>query len=271
MMDKFDDVLEDIRRVAEEKGYILNHEIDNLVGNNFTPEDIVTLYDRLSEEKIDFFDTREKALLKIEAKKRRVEKEETKNAEMLKTVIRYDDPVRMYLREMGKVPLLDREGEVELAKRIEEGQLMIARAVFSLDSPIRELRRLAELVEEGELRLDDVIQVETGGLHPNYTGKKERLLRFRPIRRITQLRKEIVALQKQAKLKKNIKKLPSLQRSIDLRQNKLFDQYLKLQLNPNQLERIVEMTRETREDFDELLGQFKEYESFIGLNYSELK
>ncbi|MEJ2720264.1 MAG: RNA polymerase sigma factor RpoD [bacterium] len=271
MMDKFDDVLEEIRRVADDKGYILNHEIDNLVGNDFSPEDIVTLYDRLSEEKIDFFDTREKALLKIEAKKRRVEKEETKNADMLKTVIRYDDPVRMYLREMGKVPLLDREGEVELAKRIEEGQLMIARAVFSLDTPIRELQRMAEMVEAGDLRLDDVIQVETGGLHPHYTGKKERQNRFRPIRRITQLRKEIVDLQKKSKLKKNAAKRSSLLRSIELRQNKLFDEYLKLQLNPNQLERIVDMIRETRAQFAELDGKFNEYESFIGLSYPELR
>ena len=171
-MNKFDDVLEDIRRVAEDKGYILNHEIDTLVGRDFTPEDIVALYDRLSEEKIDYFDTEEKALLKIEAKKRRAEKEESQKEELLKTVIRYDDPVRMYLREMGKVPLLDRAGEVELAKRIEEGHLMVARAVFSLDAPILELQRLAEKVEESELRLDEVVQVETGGLHPHYTGKK---------------------------------------------------------------------------------------------------
>ena len=270
-MDKFDDVLEDIRRVAEDKGYILNHEIDNLVGRDFSPEDIVALYDRLSEEKIDYFDTEEKALLKIEAKKRRAEKEETQKEELLKTTIRYDDPVRMYLREMGKVPLLDREGEVELAKRIEEGQLMVARAVFSLDGPIRELQNLAEKVEEAELRLDEVVQVETGGLHPHYTGKKERQNRFRPIRRIASLRKEIVKFQKQAKLKKNAKKLPSLQRSIDLRQNKLFNEYLKLQLNPKQLERIVEMIREREDVFNELDSQFREYENFIGLSYDELR
>ena len=65
-----------------------------------------------------------------------------------------------------------------------------------------------------------------------YTGKKELQARFRPIRRIAQLRKEIVALQKKARLKKNASKLPNLQRSIDLRQGKLFDEYLKLQLNP---------------------------------------
>jgi RNA polymerase primary sigma factor len=269
-MDKFDDVLEDIRRVADDKGYILNHEIDALVGNDFTPEDIVVLYDRLSEEKIDFFDSPEKARLKIEAKKRREEKEETKNEEMLKTVIRYDDPVRMYLREMGKVPLLDREGEVELAMRIEEGQLMVAKAVFSLDGSIRELQRLAKLVEKEELRLDDLIQVETGALHPHYTGKKELQARFRPIRRIGQLRKEIVELQKKAKLKKNAAKLPTLTRSIELRQTKLFDEYLKLQLNPKQLERIVEMIRETREEIYERESKLKEYEQFIGMPFLEI-
>jgi RNA polymerase primary sigma factor len=270
-MDKFEDVLEDIRRVADDRGYILNHEIDALVGEDFSPEDIISLYDRLSEEKIDYFDSEEKALLKIEAKKRREEKEETKNEELLKAVIRYDDPVRMYLREMGKVPLLDREGEVELAKRIEEGQLMVARAVFSLDSPIRELQKMAEQVEKNELRLDEVVQVETGGLHPHYTGKKERQNRFRPIRRIAQLRKEIVGFEKQLKARKNAQKRASIERSVELRQNKLFDEYLKLQLNPKQLERIVNMTRETKERFTELERKFKEYEAFIGLPYDELK
>ena len=269
-MDKFDDVLEDIRRVAEDKGYILNHEIDALVGNDFTPEDIVVLYDRLSEEKIDFFDSPEKARLKIEAKKRREEKEEVRAEEQMKAVIRYDDPVRMYLREMGKVPLLDREGEVELAKRIEEGQLMIAKAVLSMDGPIRELQRLAKKVEKEEMRLDDLVQVETGALHPHYTGKKELHARFRPIRRIAQLRKEIVGLQKKARLKKNASKLPNLTRSIELRQKKLFDEYLKLQLNPKQLERIVEMIRETRDEMGEFETKFVEYEEFIGMPFAEL-
>jgi len=75
---RFDDVLENIRHIAEDKGFVLNHEIDSLVGEDFSPEDIVVLYDRLSEEKIDFFDTPEKAKLKLEAKKRREEKDDQK-------------------------------------------------------------------------------------------------------------------------------------------------------------------------------------------------
>ncbi len=270
VLDKFEGVLEDIRRVAEEKGYILNHEIDGIVGEDFTPGDIVQLYDRLSEEKIDFFDTPEKARLKIEAKKRREEKESVKSDELMKAVIRYDDPVRMYLREMGKVPLLDRLGEVEIAMRIEEGHLMIAKAVFSLDGPIRELQVLADKVEQEELRLDEVVQVETGGLHPHYTGKKERQNRFRPIRKITQFRKEIVELQKKARLKKNAPKKNSLERSITLRQTKLFAAYLKLQLNTKQLERIVGMIRDRRDQIRDLRMKLTEYEGFVGMSLDEL-
>jgi RNA polymerase primary sigma factor len=268
--DRFDDVLENIRNIAEEKGFVLNHEIDALVGEDFTPEDIVVLYDRLSEEKIDFFDTPEKARLKIEAKKRREEKEEQKPEEDVKAVIRYDDPVRMYLREMGKVPLLDREGEVEIAKRIEAGQIMIAKAVFSLDSPIRELQRLARAVEKAEMRLDEVVQVETGGLAPSYTGKKERQMRFRPVKKIAALRKEIVEFQKKLKLKKNQSKRPMLERAMEARQAKLFEEYIRLQLNPKQLERIVESIRATRDRLKDYESKLREYEEFVGLSYDDI-
>jgi RNA polymerase primary sigma factor len=270
--DRFETVLENIRHLAEEKGFVLNHEIDGLVGEDFSPEDIVILYDRLSEEKIDFFDTPEKAKLKVEARKRREEKEEEskKVEEDVKAVIRYDDPVRMYLREMGKVPLLDREGEVEIAKRIEAGQIMIAKAVFSLDSPIRELQRLARAVEKGDMRLDEVVQVETGGLAPSYTGRKERAARFRPVKKIAILRKEIVELQKKLKLKKTASKRPVLERSLEARQAKLFEEYIKLQLNPKQLEKIVEKIRAQRDRLKDYEAKLLEYEDFVGLSYDDI-
>lgn len=270
-MDKFDDVLEDIRRVAEDKGFILNQEIEAIVGNDFTPEDIVQLYDKLSEEKIDYFDSPEKARLKIEARKRREEKEGTKTEEDVKAVIRYDDPVRMYLREMGKVPLLDRQGEVDIAKRIERGQIMIAKAVFSLDSPIRELQRLARAVEKEEMRMDDVVQADTSGIQPTYSGKKERAARFRPVKRIATLRREIVELQKKIRLKKSASRRPALERSLELRQTKLFDEYLRLQLNPKQLQRIVDNIRTKRDELKEYEAKFAEYEEFIGLSFDELQ
>ena len=55
-----------------------------------------------------------------------------------------DDPVRLYLREMGTIPLLTREGEVEIAKRIEEGQNEVVQAIVSSDLAVRELLALGE-------------------------------------------------------------------------------------------------------------------------------
>ena len=120
-IDRIEEILLEIKKVSEDKGYVLNEEIEELVGAGFDPDEIIELYDRLSDENIEFFDSREKAILKLEARKKRAQKEAKKSEEMLTTTVRYDDPVRMYLREMGKVPLLNREGEIEIAKRIEDG------------------------------------------------------------------------------------------------------------------------------------------------------
>ncbi len=81
------------------------------------------------------------------------ESEEAKQAET-STV----DPVRMYLREMGAVSLLDREGEVVLAKRIEAGQFMMFHAAYNCPTVLEELLQLGERLEKGEIRLRDLLE-----------------------------------------------------------------------------------------------------------------
>jgi len=67
-----------------------------------------------------------------------------------------DDPVRMYLREMGSIPLLTREGEVEIAKRIEEAQNQIIMAVIKNPLATKEVLHLREKLKNGKLTLDDL-------------------------------------------------------------------------------------------------------------------
>jgi RNA polymerase primary sigma factor len=112
--------------------------------------------------------------------------------------------------------------------------------------------------------------VETGGLAPSYTGKKERQARFRPVKRIAAVRKEIVEIQKKVKLKKNASKRPTMERSLEMRQAKLFDEYMKLQLHPKQLERIVENIRATRDRLKDYESKLVEYEEFVGLSYDDI-
>jgi len=70
---------------------------------------------------------------------------------------RTTDPVRMYMREMGAVALLTREGEIEIAKRIEEGLRDMIQAISACPTTIGEIVTLAEKIESDEMKVDDVV------------------------------------------------------------------------------------------------------------------
>src|SRR2546425_969511 len=77
---------------------------------------------------------------------------------------RTTDPVRMYMREMGSVELLTREGEIEIAKRIEEGLRHMIQAISACPTTVREILELADKVEKDESRVDEVVD---GLIGPN--------------------------------------------------------------------------------------------------------
>jgi RNA polymerase primary sigma factor len=77
---------------------------------------------------------------------------------------RTTDPVRMYMREMGSVELLTREGEIEIAKRIEDGLQAHDQAISACPTTIAEILELADKVEKDEMRIDEVVD---GLIDPN--------------------------------------------------------------------------------------------------------
>src|SRR6185503_8270417 len=77
---------------------------------------------------------------------------------------RTTDPVRMYMREMGSVELLTREGEIEIAKRIEDGLRHMIQAISACPTTVQEILDLATKVEKDEMRIDEVVD---GLIDPN--------------------------------------------------------------------------------------------------------
>ncbi len=78
-----------------------------------------------------------------------------------------DDPMRMYLREMGQIPLLSREGEIAIAKRIEEGQLEVSFATVSTPIAVDAVLGMAEKLRKDEISVTEVVVVNT------YTGRED--------------------------------------------------------------------------------------------------
>lgn len=107
-----------------------------------------------------------------------VEEEEKEQASVV-----YDDyePVKMYLKEMGSYPLLRKDDEVELAKRIEKANNEILKAVFSLPFAMKELIALGELVKKGGVSLSEVAHSDSGSEETRRDETKQFLGRIRQI------------------------------------------------------------------------------------------
>ena len=71
-----------------------------------------------------------------------------------------NDPVRMYLREMGTVPLLTREGEVAIAKRIERGQLLVLKTISRSPIVLKELLAIGEDLRKGTRSIKEIVQFD---------------------------------------------------------------------------------------------------------------
>src|SRR6202008_3433698 len=87
-----------------------------------------------------------------------------------------NDPVRLYLREMGVVPLLTREGEVAIAKRIERGQLKTQKAISRSPIAVRELLRIGEELEASRLNIRDTV---TFSEQAELTGDEDKAEEYR--------------------------------------------------------------------------------------------
>ena len=145
--------VDELVSIAKEQGYITYEEINEILPMTFdSPEQIDQVLIFLSGMDIQILNQSE-----VESQKER--KKEAKELEGLpkRAEGTPDDPVRMYLKEMGSVPLLSREEEVEISKRIEKAQIQIERIIMRFRYSSAEAISIAVSLISGKERFDKVI------------------------------------------------------------------------------------------------------------------
>ena len=146
--------LRELTKLAKEQGYLTFDDLNEALPENLNdPDEMETIMGRLRGMEIDIIDASDVDRYK-DGKKDAEEEEEEKPEAKLDIL---DDPVRMYLKQMGQVPLLTREQEVEISKRIEEAELNVQKHINRFGFIARAYLELAKKLEEGRERFDRVI------------------------------------------------------------------------------------------------------------------
>jgi RNA polymerase primary sigma factor len=155
--DKYEEDIQKLIDAGKEKGYLTYNEVNDLIpGDLHSPDDLDDLLTTIGTQGIDVLEGGPK----FAGDKFESEGEEGEDVELdltPGTLEKTNDPVRMYLREMGTVPLLTREGEVEIAKRIERGQLRVLKAISRSPIVIREVVALGEDLKRGVRNIKEVV------------------------------------------------------------------------------------------------------------------
>jgi len=148
--------------LGEEKGFLTYDDVNEMLPSDIVSSDqideIIMLF---GEKNIDIIDTDkgEKIILKktVDEVAETKEEEEDELLALLPGTARTGDPVKMYLREMGLVSLLNRDEEVEIAKKIEEGEWEITDAVFSVLTSVKDIVGMGKELKLGELRVKSIV------------------------------------------------------------------------------------------------------------------
>jgi len=157
--DKYDGVKELIN-LGKEKGYLLYDEVNDVLPDDIhSSEDLDNIFYLFGDAGIELIDSEQefesvqkKIGVKVDAE------DEDQDADLVgESLEKTNDPVRMYLREMGTVPLLTREGEVEIAKRIEKGQKTVLKALSRSPVVVAEILNYGEQLRQSKIGIKSFV------------------------------------------------------------------------------------------------------------------
>jgi RNA polymerase primary sigma factor len=256
--EKYDQVRQLIA-MGKERGYLLYDEVNDIlppeVHSSEEIDDLLSTFERYGIDVYEDLSSAKAALAASDsAEPLEVKDEPSSSSEDGEldltpgTLEKTNDPVRMYLREMGTVPLLTREGEVAIAKRIERGQLLVLKTITRAPLILKELLQVGEDLRNGSRSIKEIVQFDDEELTEEKVEAKTRDT-LKQIDKVAKL--YLTAMKLAAKLQKipRAKKKPYLHGRYELSRTRVQMSQLVRELDFNLLEkkRLIDKIHQTVE------------------------
>jgi RNA polymerase primary sigma factor len=245
--------------MGKERGYLLYDEVNDIlppeVHSSEEIDDLLSTFERYGIDVYEDLSSAKAALAASDsAEPLEVKDEPSSSSEDGEldltpgTLEKTNDPVRMYLREMGTVPLLTREGEVAIAKRIERGQLLVLKTITRAPLILKELLQVGEDLRNGSRSIKEIVQFDDEELTEEKVEAKTRDT-LKQIDKVAKL--YLTAMKLAAKLQKipRSKKKPYLHGRYELSRTRVQMSQLVRELDFNLLEkkRLIDKIHQTVE------------------------
>jgi RNA polymerase primary sigma factor len=257
--EKYDQVRQLIA-MGKERGYLLYDEVNDIlppeVHSSEEIDDLLSTFERYGIDVYEDLSSAKAALAAADSTDAVDVKDEpvssaSEDGELdltPGTLEKTNDPVRMYLREMGTVPLLTREGEVAIAKRIERGQLLVLKTITRAPLILKELLQVGEDVRNGSRSIKEIVQFDDEELTEEKIEQKTKET-LKQIDKVAKL--YLLAMKQAAKLQKipRSKKRPYLRARYTLARTRveMSNRFRELDFNPLEKKRLIEKIRQTVE------------------------
>jgi RNA polymerase primary sigma factor len=256
--------MEQMISLGEEKGFIHFDEANGIPPNDIVSsdqiDDVLMMFDEMDLDVVEDLQS-----LKVEGEKT-LEKEEEENELELEGIGRATDPVRMYLREMGSVSLLTREGEVEIAKRIESGKGEVLSTVLTCPMAVKEIINLGSAIKAGKIEIREV----TSEIDEEETSvEEEQIQKKRVLDLIEQVRRNDEAIRRHLKKKEVSKK--KIQGQMKKKQEEIIRLLKQINLRDTQIHKIVQKMKQMLSRVEKAENEIRKIEERAGTSYRDAR
>jgi RNA polymerase primary sigma factor len=278
--------VEQLIHMEGEKGFLTFDESNDIPPNDIVSsdqiDDVLMMFDEMDIDVVDDLQG-----LKVEEEKAIGKDEEEGDELEVETFGRATDPVRMYLREMGSVSLLTREGEVEIAKRIESGKREVLSVVLNCPMAVKEVINLGNLIKAGKVEIREVtneIDEEETSFEEEQIQKKQILDLIEKIKRkdedLRGLLKGKAApgrkVQKQGKKKQKETKrkqrgMKRKHEEIKKRREEILEFFNRMNLRDTQINKIVQKMKQMLNRMEKGESEIKKIEDKWGISVQEAR